>query len=96
GRLLIHGGEMHNAGQLESDGALDITLTGGLGNRGALRANGAAQWQAATLANSGEVSVRGTLTAQALSFSNDGTLAAGGPLSLTGDYQGAGLLTSDA
>ncbi|WP_238553307.1 hypothetical protein, partial [Dickeya sp. DW 0440] len=65
GRLLIRGGEMHNAGQLESDGGLDITLTGGLSNRGALRANGAAQWQAATLANSGEVSVRGALTAQA-------------------------------
>ncbi|WP_420810515.1 beta strand repeat-containing protein, partial [Dickeya lacustris] len=95
GRLLIRGGEMHNAGQLESDGALDITLTGGLGNSGALRANGAAQWQAATLSNSGEVSVRGALTAQVLSFSNDGTLAAGGPLSLTGDYQGTGRLYSD-
>ncbi|WP_240632752.1 hemagglutinin repeat-containing protein, partial [Dickeya lacustris] len=100
GRLLIHGGEMHNAGQLQSDGALEVTLAsdatgrGALVNTGTLVARGDGQLQVSQLVNGGALAA-GTLSVTAGQVSNTGRLLADGAMTVTaGQLENDGRLES--
>ncbi|WP_371327844.1 beta strand repeat-containing protein, partial [Dickeya sp. CSL RW240] len=95
GRLSLTGGQLSNAGQLESDGALDITLTGEangggvLVNTGTVVARGDGQFRVSRLDNAGALAA-GTLTLGAGQVNNTGRLLADGAMTVT-----AGQLTND-
>ncbi|MGM3175382.1 two-partner secretion domain-containing protein, partial [Dickeya lacustris] len=82
------------SGRLSSGGLLQVS-GGSLSDAGTTQARRMALttgvWQ-----HSGSLSVTEDGRLAVTSLFNDGAVFAGGPLSLTGDYQGAGLLTSDA
>ncbi|MEI7290443.1 hemolysin BL-binding protein, partial [Dickeya dadantii] len=96
GTLLLTADSLRNGGRIQSDGALTVTLAGGLSNSGTLAANGDTTLTLGGLDNRGTVSGLGNLTVQGSTLGNAGQLAAGGALTLTGDYAGGGSLYSDA
>ncbi|UWH05540.1 hemagglutinin repeat-containing protein [Dickeya fangzhongdai] len=95
GSLLLAAASLRNGGQIQSDGTLTATLDG-LTNSGRLAANGDTRLTLGQLTNSGGVSVRGALTVDGRALHNGGQLASQEALTLSGNYDGAGSLTSGA
>ncbi|WP_033570956.1 two-partner secretion domain-containing protein, partial [Dickeya undicola] len=95
GSLLLTAASLRNGGQIQSDGTLTAMLDG-LTNSGTLAANGDTRLTLGQLTNSGGVSVRGALTVDGRALHNAGQLASQGALTLSGNYDGAGSLTSGA
>ncbi|WP_303314200.1 two-partner secretion domain-containing protein [Dickeya fangzhongdai] len=95
--LQLRAGQWRNTGtvSLGGDGWLTATLDG-LTNSGTLAANGDTRLTLGQLTNSGGVSVRGALTVDGRELYNGGQLASQGALTLSGNYDGAGSLTSGA
>ncbi|WPD75910.1 hemagglutinin repeat-containing protein [Dickeya fangzhongdai] len=98
GSLLLTAASLRNGGRIQSDGTLTATLAadGVLTNSGQLAANGDTRLTLGQLTNSGGVSVRGALTVDGSALHNGGQLASQGALTLSGNYDGAGSLTSGA
>ncbi|WKV50843.1 hemagglutinin repeat-containing protein [Dickeya fangzhongdai] len=93
--LSLSAGQWRNSGVVSLDGTLTATLDG-LTNSGTLAANGDTRLTLGQLTNSGGVSVRGALTVDGRELYNGGQLASQGALTLSGNYDGAGSLTSGA
>ncbi|MEI7395095.1 hemolysin BL-binding protein, partial [Dickeya dadantii] len=85
GNLLLTADSLRNGGRIQSDGALTVTLAGGLSNSGTLAANGDTTLTLGGLDNRGTVSGLGNLTVQGSTLGNAGQLAAGGALTLSGN-----------
>ncbi|MEQ9872782.1 hemagglutinin repeat-containing protein [Pectobacterium brasiliense] len=96
-RLTFEAQQLTNRGRMQGDHGLAVTLdranpASRLTNQGTLLSGGDGWLSASQLDNQGTVSGVGTLTLDSGAISNAGTVIADGALSLTGDYQGAGLL----
>ncbi|WP_236883897.1 hemagglutinin repeat-containing protein [Dickeya fangzhongdai] len=92
--LTIQAGETANRGTVSGG---TVTVTGdGLTNSGQLAANGDTRLTLGTLDNRGVLSVRGALTVSGADLYNAGQLSSQGALTLSGNYDGAGSLTSGA
>ncbi|MFJ5443385.1 hemagglutinin repeat-containing protein [Pectobacterium sp. CHL-2024] len=96
-RLTFEAQQLTNRGRMQGDHGLAITLeranpASRLTNQGTLLSGGDGWLSASLLDNQGTVSGVGTLTLDSGAINNAGTVIADGALSLTGDYQGAGLL----
>ncbi|WP_276203196.1 hemagglutinin repeat-containing protein [Pectobacterium brasiliense] len=96
-RLTFDAQQLTNRGRIQGDHGLAIALdrtnpASLLTNQGTLLSGGDGWLSASQLDNQGTVSGVGTLTLDSGAISNAGTVIADGALSLTGDYQGAGLL----
>ncbi|WP_050569448.1 filamentous hemagglutinin N-terminal domain-containing protein [Dickeya poaceiphila] len=100
GSLLLTADQLRNGGRIQSDGALTVALSpsGQLSNSGTLAANGEATLSPGVLDNRGTLSVRGNLTVAGADLRNAGQMATQGALTmkLSGDYDGAGDLYSEA
>ncbi|NKI76015.1 hemolysin BL-binding protein, partial [Dickeya sp. CFBP 2040] len=100
GSLLLTADQLRNGGRIQSDGALTVALSpsGRLSNSGTLAANGEATLSPGVLDNRGTLSVRGNLTVAGADLHNAGQVATQGALTLklSGDYDGAGDLYSEA
>ncbi|AYH48267.1 hemolysin BL-binding protein [Dickeya fangzhongdai] len=93
--LSLSAGQWRNSGVVSLDGTLTATLDG-LTNSGQLAANGDTRLTLGTLDNRGVLSVRGALTVSGADLYNAGQLSSQGALTLSGNYDGAGSLTSGA
>ncbi|MFP9440031.1 hemagglutinin repeat-containing protein [Pectobacterium brasiliense] len=96
-RLTFEAQQLTNRGRMQGDHGLAITLdrtnpASVLTNQGTLLSGGDGWLSASLLDNQGTVSGVGTLTLDSGAINNAGNVIADGALSLTGDYQGAGLL----
>ncbi|MFJ5378905.1 hemagglutinin repeat-containing protein, partial [Pectobacterium sp. CHL-2024] len=96
-RLTFDAQQLINRGRIQGDNGLAIALdrtnpASRLTNQGTLLSGGDGWLSASQLDNQGSVSGVGTLTLDSGAINNAGTVIADGALSLTGDYQGAGLL----
>ncbi|MBN3107910.1 hemolysin BL-binding protein, partial [Pectobacterium brasiliense] len=96
-RLTFEAQQLTNRGRMQGDHGLAITLdranpASRLTNQGTLLSGGDGWLSASLLDNQGTVSGVGTLTLDSGAINNAGNVIADGALSLTGDYQGAGLL----
>ncbi|WP_431889980.1 filamentous hemagglutinin N-terminal domain-containing protein [Pectobacterium colocasium] len=96
-RLTFDAQQLTNRGRIQGDHGLAITLdrtnpASRLTNQGTLLSGGDSWLIASQLDNQGTVSGVGTLTLDSGAINNTGSVIADGALSLTGDYQGAGLL----
>ncbi|WP_165572479.1 hemagglutinin repeat-containing protein [Pectobacterium brasiliense] len=96
-RLTFEAQQLTNRGRIQGDRGLAIALdrtnpASRLTNQGTLLSGGDSWLSASLLDNQGSVSGVGTLTLDSGAINNAGKVIADGALSLTGDYQGAGLL----
>ncbi|MFJ5359588.1 hemagglutinin repeat-containing protein [Pectobacterium sp. CHL-2024] len=96
-RLTFEAQQLTNRGRMQGDNGLAVTLdranpASRLTNQGTLLSGGDSWLSASLLDNQGSVSGVGTLTLDSGAINNAGNVIADGALSLTGDYQGAGLL----
>ncbi|WP_339097454.1 hemagglutinin repeat-containing protein [Pectobacterium brasiliense] len=96
-RLTFEAQQLTNRGRMQGDNGLAVTLDRAnpasmLTNQGTLLSGGDGWLSASLLDNQGTVSGVGTLTLDSGAINNAGNVIADGALSLTGDYQGAGLL----
>ncbi|MDY4366166.1 hemagglutinin repeat-containing protein [Pectobacterium brasiliense] len=96
-RLTFDAQQLTNRGRIQGDNGLAITLDRAnpaslLTNQGTLLSGGDSWLSASLLDNQGTVSGVGTLMLDSGAINNAGNVIADGALSLTGDYQGAGLL----
>ncbi|WES88354.1 two-partner secretion domain-containing protein [Dickeya fangzhongdai] len=94
GGMTLSTGDMDTAGQLTAQG---LSLSAGQWrNSGAVSLDGTLTAMLDGLTNSGGLSVRGALTVDGRALHNAGQLASQGALTLSGNYDGAGSLTSGA
>ncbi|WP_318248720.1 hemagglutinin repeat-containing protein [Pectobacterium aroidearum] len=89
--------QLTNRGRIQGDSGLTVTLDRAnpasvLTNQGTLLSGGDTQLNASQFDNQGTVSGVGKIDVQSAAIRNTGTVIADGALTLTGDYQGAGLL----
>ncbi|WP_368350122.1 hemagglutinin repeat-containing protein [Pectobacterium peruviense] len=96
-RLTFEAQELSNRGRIQGDRELAVMLdsnnpAGRLTNLGTLMSGGDNQLQASLFDNQGTISSVGKMDVQSADIRNAGNLIADGALSLSGDYQGAGLL----
>lgn len=88
-----------NDGVIQSSGALTLmldsaTAAGALHNAGTLSVGGDTTLRAVVLDNQGAITSRGAALLDALSLQNDGSVTASENLTLRGNYQGSGALSS--
>ncbi|WP_072034242.1 hemagglutinin repeat-containing protein [Pectobacterium fontis] len=98
--LTLAAANLTNDGHIQGDDALSLTLpqingTGTLLNRGTMTTGGDATLFARLLENQGTLSSLGRTKLSGASLVNDGRLVAATGLSLRGDYQGRGGLSTD-
>ncbi|WP_173361606.1 hemagglutinin repeat-containing protein [Pectobacterium atrosepticum] len=96
-RLTFEAQQLTNRWRIQGDRELAVTLDSNnpasrLTNLGTLMSGGDSQLQARRFDNQGTVSSVGKMDVQSADIRNAGNLIADGALSLSGDYQGAGLL----
>ncbi|RYC46182.1 hemolysin BL-binding protein [Pectobacterium zantedeschiae] len=96
-RLTFEAQQLTNRGRIQGDRELAVMLDSNnpaslLTNKGTLLSGGNTQLNASQLDNQGTVSGVGKMEVQSAAIRNAGNLIADGALSLSGDYQGAGLL----
>ncbi|MEI7370032.1 hemolysin BL-binding protein, partial [Pectobacterium sp. 1950-15] len=96
-RLTVDAQQLTNRGRMQGDNGLAVTLdrtnpASRLTNQGTLLSGGDGWLSASLLDNQGTVSGVGKVTLDSGAINNTGSVIADGALSLTGDYQGAGLL----
>ncbi|MFK2902066.1 filamentous hemagglutinin N-terminal domain-containing protein, partial [Dyella jejuensis] len=97
GHLALNAASLSNSGTLQSGGAMNVQVTGGIDNSSALYSGNTLSLQAASLGNSGALQSAGSMTVQSTGdITNTGTVYSGGDLAMqsAGAVNHAGVIAA--